>query len=73
MNDKKDLAQQLENMQNQILEIQKKMTLVDDPDGDPKQDGNVGQANEATGEVDYEKQEKMSKRKMLISKMKAQV
>ena len=73
MNDKKNYAEQLAQMQNQIAAMQKELTLVDDKFGDPKQDGNVGAAQEVSGNVDYEKQGSMlEKKKMLISKMKAQ-
>lgn len=70
---KKNYAEQLAQMQNQIAAMQKELTLVDDKFGDPDQDGNVGSAQELSGNVDYEKQDSMlNKKKMLISKMKAQ-
>jgi hypothetical protein len=72
MNEKKDYAKQLADMQNQISAMQKEMTMVEDEHGDEEQDGNLGASQELTGEVDYEKQDKMAKKKMLISKMIAQ-
>lgn len=64
----RDYEKELEDMQNKMKALQKEMTMVQDDDGEEEQDGNLGMSQEETGEVDYEKQDKMTKKKMLIAK-----
>ncbi len=68
----KNLEQEIEELKSQLAEKQKKLTLIKGVGVEAGQDGNVGAADAVTGNVDYEKQEQMSKKKMLISKMKMQ-
>lgn len=64
-----DYKKELEDMQNKIAALQKQLTVQQGVGIDPKQDGNRGTADAVTGNVDYEKQDKMARKKMLISKM----
>lgn len=72
MKENTDLEEQIENMQAQLSEMQKKLTMQQGVGVEKNQDGNLGASQEETGEVDYEKQSKMAKKKMLISKMISQ-
>lgn len=63
-----EFEKKIEALQQEI----KKLTLMNGVGVEQGQDGNVGAADAETGEIDYEKQEKMTKKKMLISKMKMQ-
>ena len=68
----KNLEQEISDMEANLLEMKKKMTMMKGVGIEEGQDGNQGLASAETGEIDYEKQEKMTKKKMLISKMKMQ-
>jgi len=66
----KNYDNEIQELRSQLAEMQKKLTLQQGVGVEEGQDGNVGTADAVTGNVDYEKQEKMSKKKMLISAMK---
>ncbi len=68
----KQYEQDLAKMRAQIDEMQKKLTLNQGVGIEKGQDGNQGMSQEVTGEVDFEKQGQMTKKQMLISKMKMQ-
>ena len=65
----KNEMEQLDAQMAELLEKKKKLTLMQGVGIEPGQDGNVGAADALTGEVDYEKQEKMARKKMLIKNM----
>lgn len=65
----KDYGKELEDMQNRIAAMQKELTMQKGVGVESQQDGNRGNADSVSGNVDFEKMEQIAKKKMLISKM----
>lgn len=62
----------LEAQMADLLLKKKKLTLMQGVGIPDDQDGNVSSAQALTGAVDYDKQDEIARKKMLISKMKSQ-
>jgi hypothetical protein len=65
----KNYDKELEDMRAMVSEMQKKLTMMSGEKVEPDQDGNRGDSQEVTGEVDYSKFDNLAKKKLLKQKM----